>query len=235
MAIRPTRSDRILGRLSLIKQHGVLFLAWLPYTPGTLLASGAYLPAPGGDAGSVMSYAIHPVALSVSWRLPCLCLEGLLSVARGSSIYATVVLIFCLLSLWVNGWDWHCASFGVFRVPACAAGGPPTAISTVLYCFPWGPCLNAMGRPGSDPSQPDRTCMRQALNPQLYDADLCYPLPCCPAAAPLQEVKAVHKQSPPLGSQVATITLFNGISLPPLYFQSVSAPDPFVLPERECP
>eukprot|EP00887_Chlorella_sp_A99_P005546 scaffold1.g5546.t1 len=40
VAIRPTRSNRILGRLSLIKQHGVLFLAWLPYAPAPLAGAG---------------------------------------------------------------------------------------------------------------------------------------------------------------------------------------------------
>jgi hypothetical protein len=31
-----------MGRLSLIKQNRVLFLAWLPYSPGSLLPDGTF-------------------------------------------------------------------------------------------------------------------------------------------------------------------------------------------------
>ncbi|GFR42982.1 hypothetical protein Agub_g3981 [Astrephomene gubernaculifera] len=36
------RSERILGRLSLVKQCGVLFMAWLPYSRGVLQADGTF-------------------------------------------------------------------------------------------------------------------------------------------------------------------------------------------------
>ena len=38
------KRERILGRLSLIKQARVMFLAWLPYSPGSLLPDGTFLP-----------------------------------------------------------------------------------------------------------------------------------------------------------------------------------------------
>ena len=38
------RRERIMGRLSLIRQSRVMFLAWLPYSPGSLLPDGTFLP-----------------------------------------------------------------------------------------------------------------------------------------------------------------------------------------------
>lgn len=37
----------------------------------------------------------------------------------------------------------------------------------------------------------------------------------------LSEVKALHRHAPPLGAHRIVLTLFNGVSLPPLYFQHV--------------
>ena len=42
VAVWPTKTERIMGRLSLIEQHQVLFLAWLPYGPGTLNEDGTW-------------------------------------------------------------------------------------------------------------------------------------------------------------------------------------------------
>lgn len=36
------KKERIMGRLSLIKQNHVLFLAWLPYSPGCMLPDGTF-------------------------------------------------------------------------------------------------------------------------------------------------------------------------------------------------
>ncbi len=38
------KRERIMGRLSLIRQSRVMFLAWLPYSPGSLLPDGTFLP-----------------------------------------------------------------------------------------------------------------------------------------------------------------------------------------------
>ena len=42
VAVWPTKTERIMGRLSLIEQHQVLFLAWLPYGPGMLNEDGTW-------------------------------------------------------------------------------------------------------------------------------------------------------------------------------------------------
>jgi hypothetical protein len=42
VAVYPNRSQHIMGRLSLVKQHGVLFLAWLPYSRGSLGQDGSF-------------------------------------------------------------------------------------------------------------------------------------------------------------------------------------------------
>ncbi|KAJ9533107.1 hypothetical protein QJQ45_018203, partial [Haematococcus lacustris] len=47
VAVWPERRERIQGRLSLIKQHHVLFLAWLPYGHGRLEEDGSFTPLPG--------------------------------------------------------------------------------------------------------------------------------------------------------------------------------------------
>ena len=39
---------------------------------------------------------------------------------------------------------------------------------------------------------------------------------------PLSDIKAIHKHTPPLGFHRITLTLTNGVSLPSLYFQTVS-------------
>ncbi len=46
IAMWPTKQVRIMGRLSLVKQHCVMFLSWLPYSAGSLNADGTFqLPA----------------------------------------------------------------------------------------------------------------------------------------------------------------------------------------------
>lgn len=46
------RRERIMGRLSLIKQARVMFLAWLPYSPGSVLPDGTLHPPPTVVASS---------------------------------------------------------------------------------------------------------------------------------------------------------------------------------------
>jgi len=55
VAVYPARSQHITGRLSLVKQHGVLFLAWLPYSAGSL-----------GQDGSFQVATTHPSACAAS-------------------------------------------------------------------------------------------------------------------------------------------------------------------------
>lgn len=43
VAVRPSQNEKILGRLSLIKQHRVVFLAWLPYSNGSLKEDGTFV------------------------------------------------------------------------------------------------------------------------------------------------------------------------------------------------
>ncbi len=38
----PSKSERIMGRLTLVKQHCVIFLAWLPYSRGSLHQDGTF-------------------------------------------------------------------------------------------------------------------------------------------------------------------------------------------------
>ena len=40
------RKDRIMGRLSLIKQNHVIFLAWLPNSAGSMLPDGTFHTTP---------------------------------------------------------------------------------------------------------------------------------------------------------------------------------------------
>ena len=40
------RKERIVGRLSLIKQNHVIFLAWLPNSAGSMLPDGTFHTAP---------------------------------------------------------------------------------------------------------------------------------------------------------------------------------------------
>ena len=55
VAVWPARTERIMGRLSLINQHSVLFLAWLPYSEGLLKKDGTFSGAPVDSPPSVQS------------------------------------------------------------------------------------------------------------------------------------------------------------------------------------
>ena len=55
VAVWPARDERIMGRLSLIMQHSVLFLAWLPYSQGQLRKDGTFLGSSGDSSPSVQS------------------------------------------------------------------------------------------------------------------------------------------------------------------------------------
>lgn len=69
VSIRPTRSEAIAGRLSILRQQRMVFLAWLPYSQGCLQEDGTFQP-PADAARSPASavdrtaYAVHPLPLS---------------------------------------------------------------------------------------------------------------------------------------------------------------------------
>lgn len=44
VSIRPTRSEAIAGRLSILRQQRMVFLAWLPYSQGCLQEDGTFQP-----------------------------------------------------------------------------------------------------------------------------------------------------------------------------------------------
>ncbi|MEW5312825.1 MAG: hypothetical protein WDW38_004430 [Sanguina aurantia] len=68
VSVWPSRGERITGRLSLVRQHCVTFLAWLPYSRGTLRSDGTFhvaaYPAEEGNATDRTKYAVHPIPLS---------------------------------------------------------------------------------------------------------------------------------------------------------------------------
>ncbi|MEW5299530.1 MAG: hypothetical protein WDW36_002538 [Sanguina aurantia] len=68
VSVWPCRGVRITGRLSLVRQHCVTFLAWLPYSRGTLRPDGTYhvaaYQAEEGNATDRTKYAVHPIPLS---------------------------------------------------------------------------------------------------------------------------------------------------------------------------
>lgn len=66
VAVWPQRNQRIMGRLSLVQQHRVLFLSWMPYAPGALGLDGSFLPAPDTEPAPADRhlYALHPIPLS---------------------------------------------------------------------------------------------------------------------------------------------------------------------------
>ena len=55
VAVWPTKSQRIMGRLSLIKQHQVMFLAWLPYSQGSLNRDGTFYSSATAEKSAVQS------------------------------------------------------------------------------------------------------------------------------------------------------------------------------------
>lgn len=67
-----SRRQRILGRLSLIKQYKCLFICWLPYAAGAVqVDDGSPKPAGAGSGSKAAEgakhrtmYAVHPIALS---------------------------------------------------------------------------------------------------------------------------------------------------------------------------
>jgi len=80
VAVWPTRSERIVGRLSLIRQHRVLFLSWLPYAPGALAPDGVFTPVPADAAPASPARGQGPDPVSPCAAAPWLmrCLAGCL-------------------------------------------------------------------------------------------------------------------------------------------------------------
>jgi len=76
VAVWPTRSERIVGRLSLIRQHRVLFLSWLPYAPGALAPDGVFTPVPAdaAPASPARGQGPDPVppCAAAPWLMRCL-------------------------------------------------------------------------------------------------------------------------------------------------------------------
>lgn len=59
VGVWPSRTRRILGRLSLVKQHAVLFLAWLPYSIAPPPAAAAVAAAAAEAAAAAAAAAQH--------------------------------------------------------------------------------------------------------------------------------------------------------------------------------
>ena len=55
VAVWPTKNQRIMGRLSLIKQHQVMFLDWLPYSQGSLNRDGTFYSSATVEKSAVQS------------------------------------------------------------------------------------------------------------------------------------------------------------------------------------
>ena len=55
VAVWPTKNQRIMGRLSLIKQHQVMFLAWLPYSQGSLNSDGTFFSSATAEKSATQS------------------------------------------------------------------------------------------------------------------------------------------------------------------------------------
>ena len=55
VAVWPTKNQRIIGRLSLIKQHQVMFLAWLPYSQGSLNKDGTFYSSATAEKSATQS------------------------------------------------------------------------------------------------------------------------------------------------------------------------------------
>ena len=55
VAVWPTKNQRIMGRLSLIKQHQVMFLAWLPYSQGSLNKDGTFYSSATAEKSATQS------------------------------------------------------------------------------------------------------------------------------------------------------------------------------------
>lgn len=58
------KNERIMGRMSLIKQNRVMFLAWLPYSPGSLLPDGTFHSPPIVAAAPTARGELHRTACS---------------------------------------------------------------------------------------------------------------------------------------------------------------------------
>ena len=66
VAVWPQRNQRIMGRLSLVHQHRVLFLSWMPYSQSPLAPDGSFQAAAATEppAADRHLYALHPIPLS---------------------------------------------------------------------------------------------------------------------------------------------------------------------------
>ena len=88
VAVYPNRSHHIMGRLSLVKQHGVLFLAWLPYSRGSLGQDGSF------QARDLCFWLPQPVTLQL---FPHKRRRLHYYVASAAALFATPVCTFSVL------------------------------------------------------------------------------------------------------------------------------------------
>jgi hypothetical protein len=77
VSVCPSRNECIKGRLSLVKQHHVMFLAWLPYNHGALQEDGTFQLDAEKDllqeACNLKGAATPAAALRLLLRCACYC------------------------------------------------------------------------------------------------------------------------------------------------------------------
>lgn len=71
VSVRPTATEVIQGKLSVLRQRKALFLTWLPHNPGTLQEDGTFRLSPDAQKSNALAhsvdrtaYAVHPLPLA---------------------------------------------------------------------------------------------------------------------------------------------------------------------------
>ncbi len=59
VSIRPTRSEAIAGRLSILRQQRMVFLTWLPYSQGCLQEDGTFQPPADASRSPASAVGMH--------------------------------------------------------------------------------------------------------------------------------------------------------------------------------
>ena len=195
VAVWPAKTERIMGRLSLVNQHSVLFICWLPYSEGQLRKDGTFLSPAGESAPSVQSRGKRSTSHSY-------CRGSLLAHDGYRHLAHEVIQLTGMIRLDVTSLRTRCPASELCSLRICRTGAPHLLRASV--------CISACSsdNPAHPCSRPPALKALLAVDRTMYAV---HPIP-------LSEVKAIRKQAPKFGWQFIVVVLSNGLTLPPLYF-----------------
>lgn len=209
VAVWPSKNQRIMGRLSLVKQHCVMFLAWLPYS-AQQNSSSSINNEPGHSCSEPHAGDV------VGETAACLSIDQSMFMQPGQSML-----------MQSTAEPAHTSGACVTAVPHVAGMAPPvlqhhswdsttTAVCNGSQLDPDSEAFQRLNpaNPAATSSSPDSKPQQQQQSAQHAGDHTMYAI----HPIPLSEIKAIRRHTPPLGWHYIVMVLVSGLTLPPLFF-----------------